>query len=239
MKSFQCVLCFIFACGLLANTTPSWGQATYYSTALSPASSKIISGQSFFFHYDQQGNNGACMFGAMDTPYIAAVNPQVFAESAVCGRCLLVQGPKGTLKAQVVDMCPLCAPNQLDLNAPAFAQIADPSAGLAEVSFRWAACDVNGPIAYRYKENSSLYWLAIQVRNHRRPIKSLEIWQNGAFYALPRTDYNYFLAANGINPSDAGQGLIVRVTARNGQQLVDKLPPIEAGRIAWGAAQFN
>ena len=66
------------------------------------------------------------------------------------------------------------------------------AAGRVPISWQVVPCAVSGPVAYRYKEGSSQYWTAIQVRNHRLPITSLEVQLGGAWQPVSRSDYNYF-----------------------------------------------
>jgi expansin (peptidoglycan-binding protein) len=136
---------------------------------------------------------------------------------------------------RIVDLCPGCEAGHLDLSMQAFAKIADVAAGRVPISWQVVPCDVQGNVEYRYKEGSSQYWAAIQVRNHRLPIASLELQQGGAWQTIPRSSYNYFVAASGV-----GSGaLTVRITAVDGQQLVDTLPPAQSALLTTGAAQFQ
>ena len=62
----------------------------------------------------------------------------------------------------------------LDLSESAFAKIADPKDGRISISYELVSCKVTGNIAYHFKDGSSKFWTAIQVRNHRVPISKLE-----------------------------------------------------------------
>jgi expansin (peptidoglycan-binding protein) len=55
---------------------------------------------------------------------------------------------------------------------------------------------------------------------------------------MPRQDYNYFLAGSGVGAQP--NGLVVRVTSSDGQQITDTLPNSFAS-TAWmkGASQFQ
>jgi expansin (peptidoglycan-binding protein) len=186
-------------------------------------------------YYDATGA-GACSFDPSPNDLdVTAMNEHEWATSAVCGECIAVTGPNGKVTVRVVDECPGCATGQLDLSKQAFASIAALSAGRVNIDWHVVACDVVGPIAYRYKEGSSQYWTAIQVRNHRLPIQSLEYEKAGTWTAVNREDYNYF-----VEPSGMGPGSIhVRVTAISGEKLEDTLTPVQAGATVNGAAQFQ
>ncbi|ADO71471.1 expansin EXLX1 family cellulose-binding protein [Stigmatella aurantiaca] len=167
---------------------------------------------------------------------VAAMNAPQFANSAVCGSCAEVEGPKGTVRVRIVDSCPECGPGHLDLSEQAFAKIAAVADGRVQTRWRPVTCAVSGPVRYRFKEGSSQWWTAIQVRNHRLPIQKLE-WQreNGAWVDMQRQDYNYFLASPGVDTATTK----LRVTASDGQVLEDTLPRVEEKKVFDGAEQFS
>jgi expansin (peptidoglycan-binding protein) len=179
---------------------------------------------------------GACSYGAVDDRMIAAMNHADYAGSAACGAQLVVTGPNGPVTVRVVDECPECLPGDVDLSAEAFARIAAPVAGRVAVSWRAEPASVSGPVSYRYKEGSSRYWTAIQVRNHRLPIAKLEIRPSGsaAWITVARTSYNYF-----VHEQTVAEGpLDVRVTASDGSTLQDILPVPQSGLLVSGRGQF-
>lgn len=191
---------------------------------------------SIITYYNATGA-GACSFGASPEDLnVSAIALRDFAGSAACGTCAEVQGPLGTVKVRIVDVCPGCTTaGHLDLSREAFAKIAKPIDGRVAVRWRPVSCAVTGPLRYRFKEGSNPWWTAIQVRNHALPIQKLEWWKNGQWVSVPRTSYNYFVQSSGM-----GSGpLRVRVTASNGQRLEDTLPSIQPGKVLDGRAQFT
>jgi len=46
----------------------------------------------------------------------------------------------------IVDECPGCGPNHLDLFPDAFAALADPSKGVINVSWDYVACPISSPL---------------------------------------------------------------------------------------------
>jgi expansin (peptidoglycan-binding protein) len=179
---------------------------------------------------------GACSFDASANRMVAAMNHTDYAGSAACGEYVTVTGPKGTVTVRITDVCPECAPGDIDLSAEAFALIADPVAGRVPVTWHVVAAELSGPVQYRYKEGSTRYWTAIQVRNHRLPIAKLEILPSGSssWIDVQRTDYNYF-----VYPTEILSGsLQVRITASTGATLQDTLPEPQGGLLVGGAAQF-
>jgi expansin (peptidoglycan-binding protein) len=194
---------------------------------------EVQMGPGTFYAADGSGN---CMFdkspGDLD---VAAMNADQYADSAVCGECVQVTGPKGMVTVRIVDQCPDCSRGQLDLSPQAFDKIGERSAGRIAITWTPVACAVVGNVSYRYKEGSSQYWTAIQVRNHRLPIAKLELRKNGTWVSVHREAYNYF-----IEPSGAGPGPVnVRITAMDGQVLEDMLPAVSDGAVVAGAAQFR
>jgi expansin (peptidoglycan-binding protein) len=180
--------------------------------------------------------DGACLFGPSPNDLdVAAMDGGEWAGSGVCGECVTVAGPRGSITVRVVDECPDCEVGHLDLSEQAFAQIADVSAGRVPITWQVVACNVSGNISYELKDGSSQYWTAIQVRNSRLPVAGLEWLQNGVWTKLPRTDYNYFVAAGGVGPGNYQ----VRITAVDGQTLEDTLPPVLANAVVDGAGQFH
>ncbi len=163
------------------------------------------------------------------------MNATQYATAAACGECVEVTGPTGKVTVRIVDKCPDCANKQLDLSKEAFAKIAAVSAGRVNVDWQVVACNVTGPVSYFYKDGSSQYWTAIQVRNSRLPITKLEVQRAGSYAEVARADYNYF-----VDDKGAGTGPVkVRITASDGQTLEDTLPPVQASTAAPGAAQFH
>lgn len=212
-------------------------QSTTSTTTAAPLSSPK-KGQATFYDADGSGN---CSFDATPNDLdVTAMQLPEYDGSNACGTCLLVTGPKASVTVRVVDSCPGCADKNvdLDLSAQAFAKIADPSAGKIDISFAPVPCAVTGPIAYHFKDGSSKYWTAIQVRNAKLPIAKLEYMKSGSWVAIDRVDYNYFVVNGGVG--DQPNGLQLRVTSSDGKTLTDTLPgTIPSDKTESGAAQFN
>jgi expansin (peptidoglycan-binding protein) len=193
-------------------------------------------GVATFYDYSG-GSEVACSYPIGPDTDVAAIDTDEFAKSASCGSCLSVSGPKGKLTLKIVDLCPGCGANHLDLSAEAFAKIADPQAGKVTITYQLVACTVSGNMSYRFKEGSSKYWTAILVLNHRVPIAKVEYKKDAAFKEMERADYNYFIDTSGVG--DQPNGLALRVTATDGQVVEDSLPGVEDGKVVQGAAQFK
>lgn len=202
----------------------------------SPLPTKPKTGIATFYDYSGSAQV-ACSFDVGADTNITAINDGEYAKAAACGSCLNVVGPKGSIKVRVVDRCPECAGNHIDLSAQAFAKIAEPKAGRVPITYEVAACDVPNKMSYRFKEGSSKFWTAIQVRDHRIPITKVEYLKNGTFTNMPRSDYNYFIDTKGVG--DQPNGISLRITASDGQVVEETIPNVQAGKLFAGTKQFN
>jgi expansin (peptidoglycan-binding protein) len=181
---------------------------------------------------------GNCSFD--ETPgdlMVAAMNDPDYAGSQVCGECVAVDGPSGSVTVRIVDRCPECQSGHLDLSMEAFAAIAAVELGRVDITWQVVPCDVDGPVEYWSQEGSNDFYLAVQLRNVRHPVVSLEgraSGEGGAYVDMPRVEYNYFLAADGLGagPYD------FRATDVNGDVLEDVAVALPHGGSAAGGAQF-
>ncbi len=187
-------------------------------------------------YYDATGD-GACMFGPSPNDMdVAALNQPDWAGSGFCGACADVTGPKGSVRIRIVDLCPECKTGDLDFSPQAFAKIADMAAGRVPITWTFVACDVSGPVNYRYKDGANQWWTAVQVFNSRLPVTKLEYSPDGnGWNSTTRQDYNYFLTESGFGPNPVE----VRITAIDGQTLTDQLPAVQPLLVTAGHAQFN
>jgi expansin (peptidoglycan-binding protein) len=178
---------------------------------------------------------GNCSFEASSDLMVGAMNQQDYGNSQACGAFLAVTGPTGTtIKIRVVDRCPECPPGAIDLSAQAFAKLAAPSAGRIRITWHLLSPALSGPVSYKYKSGSSQYWCGIQVRNHRNPVRSLEVKSNGSWKTLARQDYDFF-----ISDSGAGCGGAIRITDIYGNRLTDSGIRISPDTVQRGHAQFG
>ncbi len=185
-------------------------------------------------YYDANGT-GNCSFDATGDLMVAAMNAVDYNHAAWCGSCVAVSGPQGEVTVRIVDQCPGCAEGDLDLSREAFAVIAPLSAGRVAISWRPVPCDVSGPIEYHFKDGSNAFWTAIQIRNHRYAISSLEVRDAaGAYTSIDRADYNYFVASKGLGTGP----YTLRVTDTRANVLEDMGIALGDSISRDGAAQF-
>jgi expansin (peptidoglycan-binding protein) len=143
----------------------------------------------------------------------ASLPPGQYGNGTDCGAYLTVTGPRGTVQAEIVDTCPGCAGNQLDLSTAAFARIQPLADGTAPISYQLARDPaLSGPLALRVEPGSTGGSMAIQVLNHGNPLIRVQV--NGRDLA-PRPD-GYWVA-----PGGAGSGPFqVSVTDALGDAVV-------------------
>jgi expansin len=191
---------------------------------------RTYQGRATFYGATGAGN---CSFDASSDLMVGAMNQQDYDNSQACGAHLSVKGPNGTVKIRIVDRCPECPPGAIDLSQQAFAKIAPLSAGRVPITWRLLSPAGLGSLSYRYKSGSSQYWCAIQVLNHRNPVRSMELKVGGSWRTLPRQEYNYFLSDGG-----AGCGGTIRITDIYGNRLTDSGIRLAPDQIQRGKAQF-
>ena len=186
-------------------------------------------------HYEADGT-GRCSFDAVPAPdrMVAAINGAEYEHAKLCGACLLVTGPASQIVVRVVDICPGCAAGDLDLAQEAFALLAPLDVGRLKIAWRVVPCDVSGPVEYRFKDTSDNDWTAIQIRNHRYPIATLEARDaRGNLRSLERHDDNYFVAQPGL-----GKGpYVLHVTDSRGHSVEAAVQP-GAGLSRKASGQF-
>ncbi len=190
------------------------------------------SGDGTYYTADGTGN---CGFDASPNDLmVAAMNAPDYQTAALCGACLAVTGPQGSVTVRVVDQCPECKHGDLDLSPQAFQLLSPLAAGRIPITWHLVACDVTGPLAYHFKDGANAYWTAIQIRNHRYPIATLEAMQHGAYVSVPRLDYNYFVQESGLGPGP----YMLRVTDTRGHTIEDANIALGDAVTRPGAQQF-
>jgi expansin (peptidoglycan-binding protein) len=225
--AFVVSLSLALACGSSSSSTGAGGPGA------GPALGQPESGRATYY---AATGDGACGFGPSPNDLdVAAMDAPEWDGSGVCGECVTATGPSGSVTVRIVDLCPGCEQGHLDLSQQAFAKIADPSLGTVPIHWQVVACNVSGNVAYEIKDGSSQYWTAIQVRNSRLPVTKLEWMQGGGYVDVMRASYNYFVVSGGVGPASYQ----VRITAVNGETLEDTLPPVQAGALVQGSAQFQ
>lgn len=172
---------------------PAAGEAVYYNPVLAEDRCSI----------EPLASNGL----------YASVPAGQYRGGAVCGAYLDITGPRGSVRTEIVDMCPGCTAGQLDLSSAAFARIQAPPQGTARISYQLARDPaLPGPLAVRVGPGSSAGSLAIQILNHGNPLSGVQV--DGRALSV-RSD-GYWIAGNG-----AGTGpFTIRVADAGGHDAV-------------------
>jgi expansin (peptidoglycan-binding protein) len=89
-------------------------------------------------YYDANGT-GACGFAASSDFLVAAINAAQYSKDH-CGKCVSVDGPRGTVVVRITDKCPGCGSGGLDLSQTAFAKIARLADGRVKITWHFVPC---------------------------------------------------------------------------------------------------
>ena len=237
-KTFSVVVVSLIMMGALlfsfreANATKSGGFKIWLPFTMAANTNPLQEGVATYYYAT---GDGACLFGPSPNDLmVAAFDTANFNGSDICGAYFHVTGPQGEVTVRIVDWCPNCQNNHIDLSQQAFAQIANLSQGIVPVTWQLISPNLSGPIAYHFKDGSNQWWTAVQIRNHRNPIAKFEYYNGSQWVNVSRTTYNYFVQSSGMGPGP----YTFRVTDIYGHVLVDSnIPHIENGTVN-GSAQF-
>ncbi|KAL2699570.1 hypothetical protein AAEP93_009545 [Penicillium crustosum] len=220
------------------SATSSSSTKSASSKSVSTGSSSGNSGKATFYGGNVAG--GTCSFSGYTLPsnlFGAALSLQRWDDAAECGACVSVTGPKGnSIKAMIVDQCPECESNHLDLFQDAFAELSDISAGIIQTTWSYVSCDLDGPLKLKNKEGTSAYWFSMQVVNANEPVTALEVSTDGgsSWKSTTRTYYNFFENTAGFGTSTVD----VRITGASGKTVVVKDVGVSSGNEVTAASNL-
>lgn len=192
----------------------------------------------FATYYDGGYVGGCAMLDPIskDDYWITAMNIFDYDNALLAGAYLEVTGELGTINVLVTDLLPEGQKGDLDLYIDAFPLIAPAIKGKVPVTWKIIPLDSaeNAPIFFKFKEGSSPFWCAVQVRNHRYPIAKMEyLDESGEYVELTRRHYNYFESDNmGAGP------YTFRITDIYGSVIIDENIPQVPDGITEGHVQF-
>ena len=169
---------------------------------LSIPKGKCTAGKSTYFTYRDGGCGFKDLKGVMGPGHLYGIgaNQAFYNLSEKCGICYEVVGPKGAVRAMVVDMCPADSENEhchgdhihFDLTKEAYDLIGDEANGGFEITFREVSCDVEGPVKVHIDDGSSIWWLGMVVFNHALGVSRLEYYADGKWADAKRSDSNHW-----------------------------------------------
>lgn len=150
-----------------------------------------------FYHFSQ---GVACSLPdlPLDGFYIGVPTAE-YDNSVVCGSYVDIDGPLGSVRAQIVDRCPGCAPHQYDLSTAAFEQIADPSTGIAQIRISKVRNPTPPPqLSYQVKKGSSGDWLGLLFAGTGNPLREVAVRPEGGGDWRPlRRGYDNYWSISG------------------------------------------
>jgi len=193
---------------------------------------ETFTGDGTFYGYAGGGN---CSYPDPELPAMTgAMNQIQYDSSNVCGACVEVTGPKGTVNIRIEDRCPECLYGDIDLAEDAFPYIADVIDGRVAISWKIVPCPISGSLQFYFKEGSSQWWTAVQVRNSKFPIDKFEYKANEEWVPVKRMMYNYFLTESGMGPGPYD----FRITDMFGRQIIETGIPLGEQTLENGTQQF-
>ncbi|EOD45282.1 putative expansin-like protein 1 protein [Neofusicoccum parvum UCRNP2] len=224
--------------GALAALFLTQASATPLPASNTKLQARANTGEATFYGGNVEG--GMCSFSGYSIPsgiYGTALSDSNWDTAGNCGACLKVTGPNGnSITAMVVDQCPGCGENHLDLFQDAFAKLDDISKGIIEVKWEIVDCGISSPMTLKNKEGTSAYWFSMQAENINTPVKSLQVSTDGGstWQSTTRTEYNYFENSSGFG-SDT---LAIKVTNNAGKEIITKNVGVTGGSTVEAATNF-
>ncbi|KAF2715297.1 carbohydrate-binding module family 63 protein [Pleomassaria siparia CBS 279.74] len=197
-----------------------------------------VTGEATFYGGNVDG--GMCSFTGYTIPsgiYGTALSDSNWDGAESCGACVSVQGPSGnSVTAMIVDQCPGCGLNHLDLFPDAFAKLAQPSTGVIPVSWSFVPCGITTPLILKNKSGTSQYWFSMQVENANVRVSTLEVSTDGGstWQATTRQPYNFFENSSGFGTDTVD----VKVTSVDGKTVTVNSVSIASGTTKTAASNF-
>ncbi|QIS03611.1 hypothetical protein F5X71_15935 [Nocardia brasiliensis] len=218
-----------------APSNPLTANSVWPSTLPPAQSLSVVSGEARFYSF---GRRVSCSYPdlPLDGLYVGMSTAE-YGTAERCGGYLDVAGPRGSVRVQIVDRCPGCAPGQLDLSTAAFSRIADLSDGVAKVGYTL----VRNPepvteLTYEVKPDATATWFSILFAGTGNPLHEVAIRPatGGAWQQLTRGMDNYW------SISRAGPGpFAARLTDIHGNRVEIAGITVEPGLRPTGARLYR
>ncbi|KAF9250456.1 CAZyme family CBM63 [Penicillium roqueforti] len=221
-----------------STTSSAASSSTTSSSAISVSLGASIAGEATFYGGNVGG--GTCSFSGYTLPsnlFGTALSLQRWDDAANCGTCVSVTGPSGnSITAMIVDQCPECESDHLDLFHEAFAELADTSLGVIETTWSYVSCDLDGPLQLKNKDGTGPYWFSMQVVNANEAVTALDVSTDGGstWQGTTRTYYNFFEYDAGFRTSTVD----VRVTGASGNTVIVQDVAVVSGTSVTAASNL-
>lgn len=158
-------------------------------------------------------------------------------EGQLCDSCIKITTKTGkSVVARVVTTGQTVAPNNVDLSQAAFDAL---SSGEYPRSMSWqvVGCPDTGNVQYQFQSGANEYWTSLWVRNHRWPLADVSVKSSNHPDFTPLV-----LGSDGTYTDGAGFGagaFTIRLTAADGQVLLDSFDSFTPGSLIASAGQFQ
>ncbi|WP_067689190.1 expansin EXLX1 family cellulose-binding protein [Nocardia jejuensis] len=161
--------------------------------------------------------------------YYVGVPTGEYDGSLPCGTYVDIDGPLGSVRAQIVDRCPGCAPHQYDLSRATFEAIANTHDGVAPIRINRVRDPNPAPeLFYRVQQSSSADWIGLLFSGSGNPIRQVDLRaESGGDWRNLRRGYDNYWSVSG-----AGAGpFTARVTDVYGHEALIPNLTIEPGQL--------
>ncbi|WP_067570439.1 expansin EXLX1 family cellulose-binding protein [Nocardia acidivorans] len=134
--------------------------------------------------------------------YYVGVSTSEYEDSAPCGSYVDIDGPLGSVRAQIVDRCPGCAPHQYDLSRPAFEAIAHSTDGVAPIRISRVRDPNPAPeLFYRVQQGASPSWIGLLFSGGGNPLREVALRpESGGDFKVLRRGYDNYWSLSGAGP---------------------------------------
>lgn len=181
----------------------------------------VHSGEGTFYVPKAGGAANLDDYAASHELYTAAMNNADYMNGLAGAYVEITDKDGDKIKVLIADRLPEGAKGDIDLTKTAFLTIEPEVTGRMNITWKIIPLPTDGPIQFLWKPTSTQYWAQVQIRNNRYPIKKLEYLDAGTntYKELPREEYNYFTAADGLGGSGP---YTFRITDFYGHVLIEE-----------------
>jgi hypothetical protein len=127
--------------------------------------------------------------------------------------------------------------NHVDLFPDAFADLADPSKGIIDVTWEFVNCPITSPLEVHNKEGVSAFWFSMQVVNANKAVGSLDVSTDGGntWQTTTRQTYNFFEQSSGFGTTTVD----VKITSVDGDVVIVKNVEVSSGASTTASSNFG
>jgi expansin len=127
--------------------------------------------------------------------------------------------------------------NHLDLFPDAFADLANPTTGVIDVTWDYVDCPITSALSVHNKEGVSAYWFSMQVVNANKAVASLEVSTDGGstWQTTTRQTYNFFENSSGFGTTTVD----VKITSVDGDIVIVNDVTVSSGGSTTASSNFG